>query len=120
MPSLPQPSANTNGFYPPPLQRPPFPGSLPPSAANTNPYGSIPPSTPQPSQGQPSLANLPPNILALLQQSQAQPQAQQPAPGYNMPPQQLMTAPSAPLASTQQPNYNQLMAFLVSQNYLML
>jgi hypothetical protein len=31
-----------------------------------------------------------------------------------MPPQQLMTAASAPLAGTQ-PNYNQLMAFLQNQ-----
>ena len=119
MAPLPQTPASANGFYPPLpstlQQRPPFPGTLPPSTGNTNPYGAMPPSsTPQPGQGQPSLANLPPNILALLQ-SQTQPQ--QPGSGYNMPPQQLMTAASAPLAGTQ-PNYNQLMAFLVSQNTL--
>jgi len=120
IPSLPQPAGNSNSFYPPPpsnVQRPPFPGSLPPHPANVNPYSSVPPSssTPQPGQGQPSIGNLPPNILALLQQSQAQPQA---ASGLynNLPQQPLNPPPSASnIPQNTQPNYNQLMAYLQSQ-----
>lgn len=107
--------ANTNGYYPPPsaLHRPPFPGSLPPPPSNTNSYVNMPPpsSAPQPAQTQPSLASLPPNILALLQQSQAQPPALA-VPQYGMPGQQMMTPATA--AATPAANYNQLMAFLVS------
>jgi len=115
LPSLPHPPANSNGFYPPPppnVQRPPFPGSLPPPPANANLYGSMPPSsTPQPGQGQSSMGSLPPNILALLQQSQTQPQG---APGLynNMPPQHLNPSSTSNIPPNPQPNYNQLMAYL--------
>lgn len=123
LPSVPQPPANSNGFYPPPpsnVQRPPFPGSLPPPPANANPYSSMSPSTPQPGQGQPSMGNLPPNLLALLQQSQAHPQA---APGMynNMPPQQTINPSSASnVPPNPQPGYNQLMAYLVSVKFVLL
>ncbi|KAF7970868.1 hypothetical protein HWV62_22684 [Athelia sp. TMB] len=107
-PNAPSAPPATNGYYPPPpgpQQRPPFPGSLPPT--NTNSYPNMPASStaPLPAQAQASLASLPPNILALLQQSQAQPQPPVAAqyPGQVPPP----AAAGAPAA-----NYNQLMAFL--------
>jgi hypothetical protein len=91
-----------------------------------NPYSAIPP----PPTGQvPSLANLPPNILALLQNAQAQQQQQQqqppppPPPQYGMPPPSMMsTAPPPmgsvpPLNANAQPGYQQLMAYLVSPEW---
>lgn len=116
MPNMPPGPPQPNPYYPPPppsamQPRLPYPGSVPP-----NPYGSMPPpSTPQP--GQPSaatLAGLPPNILALLQQQQQQgaqvPQQQHGAPQYGMPPPQMMP----PANGAGQPGYQQLMAYLVS------
>jgi hypothetical protein len=88
---------------------------------NNNPYASIP-QAPVSSSSQapaPSLANLPPNILALLQQTaQAQQQAAQPPAStqYGMPPTMPAAPPvsNVPLASTGTPGYQQLMAYLVS------
>lgn len=63
-----------------------------------------------------SLGSLPPNILALLQQT-AQAQSQQPpappAP-YGMPPQQMVGTPPPNTNSSGQQGYQQLMAYLVS------
>ncbi|EPQ60124.1 hypothetical protein GLOTRDRAFT_112872 [Gloeophyllum trabeum ATCC 11539] len=134
----PMPPGPPNHFFPPPsaLQQqphPPYPGSLPPPSAHT---GSYPPpmppqnSTPQPPPpgppGMPSLASLPPNILALIQQAQGQQQNQQPPqqtatppmPQYGMPPPQQMSPPPPPMpgvSPANQPGYQQLMAYLQSQ-----
>jgi hypothetical protein len=81
----------------------------------------------QPGQAPPpSLATLPPNILALLQQTaqaaqqQQQQQQQQQPPQYGMPPPMInATAPIPsvpPMNPNAQPGYQQLMAYLVSQD----
>ncbi|KAI9057032.1 hypothetical protein FKP32DRAFT_1598516 [Trametes sanguinea] len=143
MPPAPAPAANpyysqTSMSMPP--QTPAY-GVNPPSAPAANPYAHVPPqasSTPQPGQAAPSapIAGLPPNILALLQQStQAQqPTAQSglppPMPPYSMPPasamigaqqnqQQQHQPPMPPMGmpppNPSQPGYQQLMAYLQSQ-----
>ncbi|KAF8578612.1 hypothetical protein K439DRAFT_1654783 [Ramaria rubella] len=127
-----------NSFYPPPppgMQLPPY---MPPPP---NPYPSYPPPPQQQQQQQaPSSsmspvppaglpAGLPPNLLALLQQ--AQQQAQQgpppPPPGpqnqhqasppmpYNLPQHQPAQAPPNPPLGLQNPQYQQLLAFMQSQ-----
>jgi hypothetical protein len=93
---------------------------------NSNPYGAMSQtSTPQPGQAPPQpLASLPPNILALLQQTaQAlQQQTQQPS-QYGLPPPSMMNSGSPisnmpPMNTNAQPGYQQLMAYLVSYNYI--
>lgn len=112
------------GYYPPaPPQNPGFgaPGG----------YGGMPPMPPAapalPPGGNPALANLPPNLMALVQSAQQQRQQQQqrpPVPGqlYGAPPPQLVNSPpvgtlGAPPPGTQNAQngqYQQLMAYLVS------
>jgi transcription initiation factor TFIID subunit 15 len=122
------PPPNPNQYYaPPPIQQSaaPYP---PPPGPSANPYGQMPSqtSTPQPGQIHTGMPGLPPNILALLQQSQGQQgqgtAPQQMPPHYGMPPpppQSMMSPPpmssmppGAPQPGTQ--NYQQLMAILVS------
>lgn len=145
-PPVPNPYYASPPMPPPPQQHRPFPPNGLPSAPNANHYPpmpqqqamppqiSMPPqsSTPQPPAA--AIANLPPNLLALLQQNgQAQHQQQQqqqqqhhqhvsmPQMPYNMPPQQMMTSPPPPIPgvnsmpSASQPGYQQLMAYLQSQ-----
>ncbi|KAL4070508.1 hypothetical protein J3A83DRAFT_4243754 [Scleroderma citrinum] len=118
----------SNPYYPPPPSSmqpvPPYP--LP--STTSNPYATITSqiTAPQPSQT-PSMAGLPPNILALLQQTQTQQpllSSQPPSvPQYGMPPQptqQMMSPPpmsSMPPGAPQpgNPGYQQLMAFLATQ-----
>ncbi|KAI0962327.1 hypothetical protein AcV7_001196 [Taiwanofungus camphoratus] len=133
MPPMPQPASTANNYYtsppmpmpPPPPQHPPFPPNGVPPAASQNPYSSMPPqsSTPQPPQPPAAtLATLPPNLLALLQQNGQIP-PQQPTPSsmppvqYNMPPQQMMASPPpvpgvSAMPSNSQAGYQQLMAYL--------
>ncbi|CAL1694305.1 unnamed protein product [Somion occarium] len=120
VPSMPPQSAQ--GAYYPPHMQPSYPA--PPSAPS-----AMPPYPPQPMQqssssgsqpggpapGTPSLAGLPPNILAMLQQT-AQSQSQQStpppttqAPPYNMPPPHVPGVASMPPSSQ---SYQQLMAYL--------
>jgi len=116
-----QPPPGGQGFYPPPpgaLGQAPFPGMMPT-------YGVPPPqgppattSTPQPPAGAgatpaTSLSNLPPNILALLQNAQQHgspgmppPPGMQGAP-FSMPPMMGSSPPNGPGASG---NYQQLMS----------
>ncbi|KAJ3505641.1 hypothetical protein NLJ89_g7313 [Agrocybe chaxingu] len=112
-----------NPYYPPP---PPAAG--PYAAAPTNPYTGMPPPMAsaqsigaQPAAN-PSLAGLPPNILALVQSAQQQ-QRPPGAPGqpFGMPPPHLMNAPppgalgaTAPPGAGN-PQYQQLMAYLQTQ-----
>jgi hypothetical protein len=126
---MPPPPPHQNPYYaPPPVQQPaaPYP---PPPGPNTNPYAQMPSQTPTPQPGQmhTGMPGLPPNILALLQQSQGQqgqgtaPQQMQTQYGMPPPPPQSMIAPppmssmppGAPQPGT--PNYQQLMAILVSR-----
>ena len=82
-------------------------GNLPPPS--TVPGGNPP--------GNPALANLPPNILALLQSAQQQQRPLPPGQNFGMP---MNTPPPAVQGSAQQPpsganpQYQQLMAYLVS------
>ncbi|KAI0639891.1 hypothetical protein C8Q77DRAFT_1083485 [Trametes polyzona] len=143
-PSMPQmqpsPAAPPTSYYnQPPVTLPPQPPSYASNSAPAqpvNPYASLTPQPPAPQPAQPaptaSLAGLPPNILALLQQgSQAQPQPAQsaapppPMPPYSMPPasamigaqqgQQQPSIPGMPPTNAAQPGYQQIMAFLQSQ-----
>ncbi|KAF8559926.1 hypothetical protein OG21DRAFT_1502271 [Imleria badia] len=128
MPPIAQPPHSANPYYPPPsMQQPAHPYPAIPSQS-TNPYGQMlpQPQTPQQGQAPPGMGNIPPNILALLQQSSAQqsplaPQ-QSSTPQYGMPPPppQMMSPPpmsSLPPGAPQPggPGYQQLMAFLASQ-----
>ena len=76
-----------------------------------------PPSTAPVPPGNPALANLPPNILALLQSAQQQ-QRPPPPPGQNFgvpvntPPATMGSAQQSPSGAN--PQYQQLMAYLVS------
>lgn len=121
-----QPPPSAASYYPPPSMQqqvhpyPAIPGQ------STNPYGQIPQTqTPQPGQAPPGIGTIPPNILALLQQSSTQQSPlgpQQPSsPQYGMPPPPppMMSPPpmsSLPPGAPQPggPGYQQLMAFLVS------
>ena len=122
-----QPPPSAASYYPPPsMQQPTHPYPAIPSQS-TSPYGQMLPQTqtPQPAQAPPGMGTLPPNILALLQQSSTQqsplaPQ-QSSAPQYGMPPPppQMISPPpmsSLPPGGPQPggPGYQQLMAFLVS------
>ncbi|KAG2155699.1 hypothetical protein DEU56DRAFT_319839 [Suillus clintonianus] len=125
---MPPPPQHQNPYYaPPPVQQPAAP--YPPSGPSSNPYAQVPSqtSTPQPGQIHTGMPGLPPNILALLQQSQGQqgqgnaPQQMQSQYGMPPPPPQSMMSPppmssmppGAPQPGT--PNYQQLMAILASQ-----
>ncbi|OAX42095.1 hypothetical protein K503DRAFT_407448 [Rhizopogon vinicolor AM-OR11-026] len=127
--NLGMPPPNPNPYYPPPpLQQPAAPYQ-PPPVSGANPYAQLPSqtSTPQPGQIHTGMPGLPPNILALLQQSQGQqgqgtaPQQMQPHYGMPPPPPQSMMSPppmssmppGAPQPGTQ--NYQQLMAILAAQ-----
>ncbi|RDB29440.1 hypothetical protein Hypma_015966 [Hypsizygus marmoreus] len=108
-----QPPGGPSPYYSqPPGSMPPYPAPVTPSSS----YGSVPQSlTPQPGAAPPgpapSLSNLPPNILALLQTAQQQRPQQPPgAPPYGMPPQGPPGAP--PMGSVQ---YQSLMTYLQSQ-----
>ncbi len=115
IPSIQQPPANQ--YYPPPTSA----GSY--STDPSNLYGAVPPSAsavppvPAPTLNNPALAGLPPNILALLQSAQ-QPQARP----TTTPTQASYTIPQAPpvaslaggLPAASNPQYQQLMAYLVS------
>ena len=106
-PSIQQPAANP--YYPPP----PSAGSYPTDPSNL--YGAVPPSA-APPLNNPALAGLPPNILALLQSAQ-QPQTRSTTTptqaSYAIPtPPAASMASSLPAASS--PQYQQLMAYLVS------
>ncbi|KAG6331718.1 hypothetical protein ID866_7368 [Astraeus odoratus] len=130
MPPIPQAPPAPHPYYPPPpssIQQPAPPYPPLPGAAS-NPYTTMPTSTPTPQPGQAAgMAGLPPNILALLQQTQTQqpplPSQQPSASPYGMPPppsQQMMSPPpmsSMPPGAPQSanPGYQQLMAFLASQ-----
>ncbi|KAG2118156.1 uncharacterized protein F5147DRAFT_742805 [Suillus discolor] len=126
---MPPPPPHQNSYYaPPPVQQPaaPYP---PPPGPSANPYAQMPSQTPTPQPGQmhTGIPSLPPNILALLQQSQGQqgqgtaPQQMQSQYGMPPPPPQSMMSPppmssmppGAPQPGT--PNYQQLMAILVSR-----
>lgn len=121
MPTAAQPPPN---YYPPPSQ--PVPSYPPMPAPASNPYATMQSqTTPQPGQAQ-SIAGLPANILALLQQTQTQQpplsSQQPPVPQYGMQPptQQMMSPPpmsSLPPGAPQpgNPGYQQLMAFIASQ-----
>jgi hypothetical protein len=127
---MPPPPPHQNSYYaPPPVQQPAAPYPPPPGPGpNANPYAQMPSQTPTPQPGQmhAGMPGLPPNILALLQQSQGQqgqgtaPQQMQTQYGMPPPPPQSMIAPppmssmppGAPQPGT--PNYQQLMAILVS------
>ncbi|CDO73137.1 hypothetical protein BN946_scf185007.g192 [Trametes cinnabarina] len=137
----PAPAAPANPYYsqssmPMPPQAPAY-GTHPPAPA-ANPYAAVPSqasSTPQAGQAAPSapIPGLPPNILALLQQStqhQQPPQTGLPPamPPYSMPPasamigaqqgqqqQQQSSMPGLPPPNPSQPGYQQLMAYLQSQ-----
>ena len=136
-PSAPTPPVQTmqsmppgpNSYYPPPQQPATFQGSAnhytstvqqPPHAPNALPQSLGSPPT------NPALANLPPNILALLQSAQQQQQQRPPVPGqgYGMapPPPHLMNTltppPGAMGAPGNNPQYQQLMAYLVRTNSL--
>ena len=77
--------------------------------------GNLPPPSTAPPPGNPALANLPPNILALLQSAQQQ-QRPPPPPGQNFGVPMSTPAPAA-VGSAQQSSgaqYQQLMAYLVS------
>lgn len=128
---MPPPPPHQNSYYaPPPVQQPTAPYPPPPGPGpNANPYAQMPSQTPTPQPGQmhAGMPGLPPNILALLQQSQGQqgqgtaPQQMQTQYGMPPPPPQSMIAPppmssmppGAPQPGT--PNYQQLMAILASQ-----
>ncbi|KAI8981178.1 hypothetical protein BD414DRAFT_523522 [Trametes punicea] len=143
MPQLPPaPAPATNPYYnqataPMPPQAPTYPPN-PHPVQTTNPYASLSSqssTTPQPLQAAPSapMAGLPPNILALLQQStqaqqpSAQSSAPPPMPPYSMPPASAMIGaqqgqqpqqlpmPGMPPPTPSQPGYQQLMAYLQSQ-----
>jgi hypothetical protein len=108
-PQLPQLSQNS--FYPPAatVQQPPpiYSGTAPPTAPGFPPLSqtSLPQGAPPPAQANP-LANLPPNILALLQGAQSQqppssapqpPQSTAPLPGpYGAVPPALSAGPLRP------------------------
>ncbi|KAI0756521.1 hypothetical protein C8Q80DRAFT_1129098 [Daedaleopsis nitida] len=120
-PQVPPPQSNVNSYYGqppmPPAQVPSY-VPAPPSAPPSNPYAPMPPqpSTSTPVQGGPAtLAGLPPNILALLQQSgQAQP-AQNgvpPMPPYSMPPASALMRHQQPPPSNPQPDYQQYMSYM--------
>jgi hypothetical protein len=109
------PQLAQNSFYPPaptvqqPVQQPPpiYPGAAQPTAPGFPPlsHSSLPPGVPPPGQANP-LANLPSNILALLQGAQAQqqpsstpqpPQSTTPLPGpYGAVPPALPTGQMRP------------------------
>jgi hypothetical protein len=123
MPPISQPPPSANPYYPPSMQQPAHPYSAIPSQS-TSPYGQMLPQTQTP-PGQAGMGTLPPNILALLQQSAGQqPQLapqQSSVPQYGMPPPppQMMSPPpmsSLPPGAPQPggPGYQQLMSFLVS------
>ncbi|KAI0660559.1 hypothetical protein C8Q70DRAFT_59571 [Cubamyces menziesii] len=142
MPPAPPPPVNPY-YSQPPMSMPPQASAYPPNAPpapSANPYSSMPShsSTPQPTQGTtpaPPMAGLPPNILALLQQSTQSQQsptqlgAPPPMPPYSMPPasalisaqqsqqQQQQPHPMSglPPPNPSQPGYQQLMAYLQSQ-----
>ena len=135
MAALKQPAASATPAPPPapPAAMPPMtalqqPGSNPYYTAQTTapaPYSGAgsymgnlpPPSTASLPPGNPALGNLPPNILALLQS--AQQQRPPPPAGQNFAVPVNATTPAA-MGSAQQstsgtnPQYQQLMAFLVS------
>ncbi|KAF9486353.1 hypothetical protein BDN70DRAFT_902508 [Pholiota conissans] len=113
--SMPPMPPGANSYYPPPPPAPYPPpagtyNSMQPSASNApaQPLGA-PPSNP-------ALANLPPNILALLQSAQQQ-QRPPPGQGYGMPPPppHLMATPPPGALGAPNPQYQQLMAYLQSQ-----
>ncbi|KAL1951220.1 hypothetical protein VTO73DRAFT_369 [Trametes versicolor] len=135
-PAAPAPYYNQNGMGMPP--QPPAYGANHSAAPPANPYASMssPPQPQQPPQSASaaSIPGLPPNILALLQQSsQAQQSPAQtgslppPMPPYSMPPasamigaqqaqqQQSPPMPGMPPSAASQPGYAQLMAYLQSQ-----
>ncbi|KAI0375490.1 hypothetical protein BV20DRAFT_960662 [Pilatotrama ljubarskyi] len=136
MPPVPTPPASSYYGQPPMPMPPQVPhySANPPSAPPANPYASLPTQTssPQPGQGTTAPLNLPPNLLALLQQGShgqqqqpTQPGAPPPMPPYSMPPasaligaQQSHQQPPMPgmlPTNTGQPGYQQLMAYLQSQ-----
>lgn len=129
MPPMPQPPPGANAYYPPPSMQQPAPPYPTIPSQNASPYGQMPPQTQTPQTGQapPGMGSIPPNILALLQQSSGQqaplaPQQSSP-PQYGMPPPppQMMSPPpmsSLPPGAPQPggPGYQQLMAFLVSRS----
>ncbi|PCH34107.1 hypothetical protein WOLCODRAFT_135505 [Wolfiporia cocos MD-104 SS10] len=137
MPPQIPPTGPAAGFYQsppmPPMhsQHPPFPPpNGMPSAPGANPYPPMQSSsTPQPGQPPASaLANLPPNLLALLQQNSQSQQQQSPPPGppppsmpqmppYNMPQQMMPPQPPVPGVSAMSNGgqYQQLMAYLQTQ-----
>uniref|UniRef100_A0A8H7YAD6 RRM domain-containing protein n=1 Tax=Psilocybe cubensis TaxID=181762 RepID=A0A8H7YAD6_PSICU len=113
MPAIPAAPPTSNSYYSqPPAQ---YPGPANPYGAPNAPPASVPPVNP-------NLANLPPNILALLQSAQQQSQQRPPPPGqaFSAPPPHLMGTPppgamaGAPPSSTN-PQYQQLMAYLQTQ-----
>jgi len=104
-----------NAYYPP------APVGTAYLADTSNPYSAVPPTAPPPATispppalNNPTLTGLTPNILSLLQTQQ--PQSRLPTaasqPSYNIPPTAASLAGNLPAASN--PQYQQLMAYLVS------
>lgn len=111
MSAMQQPGPNSY-YAPQPTTPAPYPGAgsymgnLPPPSTAP---GGIPP-------GNPTLANLPPNILALLQSAQQQQQRPPMPPGqsFGMPMNTPPPAAAQPPPGGTNPQYQQLMAYLVS------
>ncbi|TBU34420.1 hypothetical protein BD311DRAFT_746126 [Dichomitus squalens] len=130
-PMPPAPAANAYYNHQPPMPPPHAPpyATATPSAPPSNPYSmSSQPSTPAPPPppgATPQMQGLPANILALLQQGgQGQPpqSAAPPMPPYSMPPASAMigahshgSMPGVPPVNTNQPGYQQLMAYLAQK-----
>jgi len=103
-----------NAYYPP------APAGTAYLADTSNPYSAMPPTvppgtiSPPPALSNPTLAGLTPNILSLLQtqQPQSRPLTAASQPHYNIPPAAASLAGNLPAASN--PQYQQLMAYLVS------
>jgi len=94
----------------PPAPNPYYPPATYPPPGNAY---NAPPSAPQPPAANPALANLPPNILALLQSAQQQ-QRPPAAPGQAYATHFMGTPPPGTAAPTAAgPQYQQLMAYLV-------
>ncbi|KIL71617.1 hypothetical protein M378DRAFT_182993 [Amanita muscaria Koide BX008] len=106
MPPIPPIPMSAGAYYPPPgtspLHNPPFPPH--------NPYGVMPPLPPGPQSNQ-APPHLSPNILALLQSAQRQ---TPPTPQYGVPPPMMNSPPPSQPGSNANPQYQQLMSYLVS------
>lgn len=108
------PIPSANAYYPPPA-------GTAYHADTSNPYSAVPPTvppsatiSPPPGLNNPALAGLPPNILSLLQAQPPQPRLPTAASqsSYSIPPTTTSLAGNLPAASN--PQYQHLMAFLVS------